>query len=164
MLAMHIQCTATGVTVGHYGVIWVNQLWPMKVKIPCKNKQILLMEPLDSNLAFSESCSPLDQEAHSSTSTVSMSMQVQHVSLHGPFRIRTLAREMCTIIVRAPHCTHTSLPDIHFCCKFVVCNNMLPTRVRSTFSISSTFHVDSNARCSCLGRFMGRSVRALMAT
>ena len=49
-------------------------------------------------------------------------------------------------------------------CKLIVFKTMLPTRAGSTFSIFSPFHVGANARCSCLGRYMGLSVRALIAT
>ena len=83
---------------------------------------------------------------------------------HGPFRIRTLARDLCAIIVQSPRCAHTSLRHIHFFCKFTVFKNMLAIRVRSTFSIFGLFHVDANAACSCLGRYMGLSVRVLMAS
>ena len=49
-------------------------------------------------------------------------------------------------------------------CELIVFKIMLPTRAGSTFSIFSPFHVGANARCSCLGRYMGLSVRALIAT
>ena len=54
-------------------------------------------------------------------------------------------------------------PTYPLFCKFIVFENMLATRAGSTFSISSPFHVDAHATCSCLGHYMVLSIRVLIA-
>ena len=70
-----------------------------------------------ANSWFSQTCSPLEQEAHFRFPDLSMPMQIQHVRvfvttwasrfvfwpLHGPFKNRALARELCTLTVQVPH-------------------------------------------------------------
>ena len=85
-------------------------------------------------------------------------------SPYGPFRIRTLARDLCTIIVQGPNCTHTSVRHIHFFANSSFSKTMLPARAGSTLSISRPFHTDTNATLSCLCHYMGLSIRVLAAT
>ena len=70
-----------------------------------------------ANSSFSKTCSPLEQEAHFRFPGLSIPINMQHVRvlvttlvsrfvfwpLHGPFKNRALARELCTLVVQVPH-------------------------------------------------------------
>ena len=70
-----------------------------------------------ANSWFSKTCSPLEHEAHFRFPGLSMPINMQHVRvlvttlasrfviwpLHGPFKNRALARELCTLTVQVPH-------------------------------------------------------------
>ena len=81
-------------------------------------------------ICFMKMCSPLEQEAHFRFSALFISMQVSSIhvlfptpasqfvfsSTHGPFRIRTLARDLCTINILGPNCKHSWQHRMCFLC------------------------------------------------
>ena len=102
------------------------------------------------------------------TAALSMSMQMQHVRVlivAWTFQNFALSLVTCAQLSSKARNAHTHIVASYpLFCKLIVFKIMLPTRAGSTLSIFSPFHVGANARCSCLGRFMGLSFRALIAT